>query len=251
MKQQQIKVAVISDVHGNLTALQAALSAINREADKVVCLGDVAATGPQPHETIALLKELGCPCVMGNTDETLWKGTPDHFGSGGRPREEILRLKALDEWTRSRITNSDRKTLSTFKPTVTVKVGDAAMLCYHGSPRSNTERILSTTTDDNLAAVFSTSRATIFAGGHTHTQMVRRWRDSVIINPGSVGLPFEQTSDGTMRNPAWAEYATVSVGPSTGLGVELRRVRYSLSKLSRVVRKSGMPDPEWWLADWV
>jgi hypothetical protein len=81
--------------------------------------------------------------------------------------------------------------------------------------------------------------------------MVRRWRNSVVINPGSVGLPFEIDGDGTVRNPAWAEYAVLSVGPRSQFGVELRRVRYSLSKLADAVRRSGMPDPEWWLADWV
>ena len=246
-----MKVAVISDVHGNLTALHAVLSAISKETDKVVCLGDVAATGPQPHETIALLKELGYPCVMGNTDESLWKGTPDEFGRRGRPREEVHRLEALDRWARSRITGSDRKRLSTFRPTITVRAGGSSMLCYHGSPRSNTERILPTTPDDQLAGAFSKREAIVFAGGHTHTQMIRRWRNSMVVNPGSVGLPFEERADGTTRNPAWAEYAMVALGERAGLGVELRRVSYSLSELAHAVKGSGMPDPEWWLADWV
>jgi len=244
-----LKVAIISDVHGNLTALETVLPAIRKEADRVVCLGDVAATGPQPHETIALLKELDLPCVLGNTDESLWKGAPDEFNRKGMSTDEVRRMKALDEWTRFQITNTDREGLSTFKPTITVRAADLAILCYHGSPRSNTEGILPTTSDDELARVFSKREANIFAGGHTHRQMVRRWRNSIVVNPGSVGLPFEQYGDGTTKNPAWAEYVMLTLGERE-LNVELRRVRYDLSKLTDAVRKSRMPDPEWWLADW-
>lgn len=245
-----MKVAIISDVHGNLTALQAVLPVIGKEADKAVCLGDVAATGPQPHETIALLKELDIPCVLGNTDESLWKGTPDDFRREGRPTEEVRRMEALDRWTRSQITSSDRKMLSSFKPTITLKLGGSLMLCYHGSPNSNTQGILPTTPDEELSRILSGAGATIFAGGHTHSQMMRRWRKSLIINPGSVGLPFEKGASGKIQNPAWAEYAMVT-RQGGDLKVELRRTKYSLSELSQAVRSSGMPDTEWWLTGWV
>jgi putative phosphoesterase len=245
-----LKVAVISDIHGNITALQAVLPTIRREADRVVCLGDVAAVGPQPHEAITLLKRLNYPCVMGNSDESILKRIPEDYRHRGAPADELRRLEALDTWTRSRISDSDRKQLSTFKPSITIKVGNSSLLCYHGSPRSNTERVLPTTPDEELSRIFSDHEAIIFAGGHTHSQMIRRWRNSIIINPGSIGLPFESDAEGRTRNPAWAEYAIVTFG-KRGLDVELRRVRYSLSKLARAVKKSGMPDPEWWLADWV
>ena len=244
-----MKVAVISDIHGNLTALQAVLPAINKEADRVVCLGDIASTGPQPHETIALLKQLEYPCIMGNTDESLLKGPPEDYGRMGMPADDVRRMKVLDRWTRSRITESDRKHLSTLKPTVSLKAGGSSMFCYHGSPRSNTEGVLPTTPDDELSTIFSDREATIFAGGHTHSQMARRWMSSLIINPGSVGLPFQRDAKGKIRNPAWAEYALVSF-ERRELKVELRRVSYSLSRLALAVRNSGMPDPDWWLADW-
>jgi len=63
-----MRIAIIADIHGNLTALEAVLADLeDTGADRVVCLGDVAATGPQPHETVARLRALGCPVVMGNT----------------------------------------------------------------------------------------------------------------------------------------------------------------------------------------
>jgi putative phosphoesterase len=248
--ERPLRVAVISDIHGNLTALRAVLPAVKDEADKVVCLGDVAATGPQPHETINLLRDLGYPCVMGNTDESILRNEPDDFGSMKAPEVELRRMQALDRWTRSQITSSDRKFLSTFKPTVTLRRRTFSLLCYHGSPRSNTEGILPTTPKEDLSEAFAGHTATIFAGGHTHAQMVRRWRNATIINPGSVGLPFESDAAGRTRNPAWAEYAIVTF-EGHELKLELRRVRYNLSTLTRAVRSSGMPDPDWWLADWI
>ncbi len=62
-----MRVAIISDVHGNFTALETILPDI-KEADRIVCLGDVAASGPQPHETITFLRKAKWPCVMGNAD---------------------------------------------------------------------------------------------------------------------------------------------------------------------------------------
>jgi predicted phosphodiesterase len=62
-----MRVAVIADIHGNLTALEAVLADLAAtQVDEIVCLGDVAATGPQPYETVAQLRALACPVVMGN-----------------------------------------------------------------------------------------------------------------------------------------------------------------------------------------
>ena len=228
-------------------ALESILSEIGR-ADRIVCLGDVAAVGPQPHETITFLHRAGWPCVLGNTDETLAKsGRESHENV---PESEKEKLMSLDGWTESEIDATDRKFLSGFKPTLEVKDGRHSLFCYHGSPRSNTEQILPTTPDEELAKIFSGKDAKAYVGGHTHSQMVRKLGDSLIINPGSVGLPFFKASDGRVTNPVLAEYATLTFA-GDDLRVELRRQRYSKRNLIGAVQKSGMPDPEWWLRDWV
>ncbi|MCB0291188.1 MAG: metallophosphoesterase, partial [Calditrichaeota bacterium] len=67
-----MKIALISDIHGNLTALEAVLADIRRRgADRIICLGDLATLGPQPREVIARLRELDCPGIMGNHDAAL------------------------------------------------------------------------------------------------------------------------------------------------------------------------------------
>jgi len=245
-----MRIAIISDIHGNLVALKAALSDIKRRnANRIICLGDVAATGPQPIEVIEHLRNIRCQCVMGNTDEPLSRDLPDEFGAG-IPEGEIKKLEALDLWTRKKLTKLHRHYLSTFKPMLEVHLGpDQGLLCYHGSPTSNTDGILSTMPDEKLARRLEGHKASVFAGGHTHTQMFKRFLSSLVINPGSVGLPFQIESSGRMRNPPMAEYAIVSSFDGA-LSVELVSVPYPLSELRMAVRNSDMPDPDWWLSDW-
>ncbi|MDG6916905.1 MAG: metallophosphoesterase family protein [Nitrososphaerota archaeon] len=242
-----MKVAVISDIHGNLTALESILPEIKR-ADRIICLGDVAASGPQPHETIAFIRKAGWPCVLGNTDEMLVKSVRELYDY--IPEGEREKMTSLDAWTKSEIDDVDRRFLSGFKPKIEFKTGKRSLLCYHGSPRSNTEEILPTTPEEELGKIFEGNGAWAYLGGHTHSQMVRKFGSSLIINPGSVGLPYFRGADGKVVNPVWAEYSMLT---SSGdeLGVELRRKSYRKRDLKEAVVKSGMPDPAWWLRDWV
>ena len=243
-----VQVALLSDIHGNLVGLKTVLSDLKtRSVGQVLCLGDVAATGPQPREVVELLQTMNWPCVMGNTDETLAKNIPEEVGE--MPEEEKRRTEALDEWTRDQLGKTHRGYISTFKPTITINITNGPkFLCYHGSPRSNQEGIFATTSEDDLTKYLQNQHADIFAGGHTHTQMFRRFQSSIIVNPGSVGLPPEKTVPG-IRSPAHAEYAIVTLTEKS-FTIELLSVPYSWEELGKVVRKSGLPDPAKWLADW-
>ncbi|HYA55842.1 MAG TPA: metallophosphoesterase family protein [Nitrososphaerales archaeon] len=244
-----MKIAIFSDIHGNLVALQSILQGIG-DADRVICLGDVAASGPQPHEIILFLRRAGWPCVLGNTDETLAKKGREDFSNLKIPTDERQKLAALHDWTASKIDATDRKYLAGFKPTVEINGGRHSLLCYHGSPRSNIEQVLPTASAEELGKIFEGKHAQAYAGGHTHSQMVRKFGTSLIINPGSVGLPFYEAADGRVMNPVWAEYAVLTTS-GDDLRVELRRERYSKHDLKAAVTRSGMPDPEWWLRDWI
>ena len=247
-----MRIAIISDIHGNFVALKTALSDIKgRKVSRIVCLGDVAATGPQPAEVIEHLRRMRCPCVMGNTDETLANDLPSKFTHAGISEEDRERLEALDLWTRKKLKKSHRRYLSTFKPMLKVHFGpDQSLVCFHGSPSSNRDEIRPTTPNEELARRLEGHRANVFAGGHTHVQMLRRFVSSLLINPGSVGLPFRIESSGKARNLSMVEYAIVN-SSDDALSVEMVSVQYSLSELRRVARDSGMPDPNWWLTDWV
>ena len=250
-----VRVAVISDIHGNIVALKAALSDIEgRKVNRIVCLGDVVATGPQPIEVVELLQRIACFCVMGNTDETLVRNFPREFPrrmGGAILEQERRNLEALDLWTRKKLTTAHKQYLSTFKPVIKINVGGGeSMLCYHGSPVSNNDMILPATSDDKLRGMFGGRRERVFAGGHSHVQMLRSFLGSVIVNPGSIGLAFRRGPPGRRHyHCAVAEYAFVNSFRGT-LSLDSVSIPYSLSELRSAVRKSGMPNPDWWLSDW-
>ena len=241
-----MKLALISDIHGNLTSFEAVLADLeNRPADRIVCLGDVAAFGPQPRECLALLKSLDCPVVMGNTDEFLLDPvlTPEDDPQGF--------IEQVELWGAAQLTPADREFLAVFQTTITVDLGGGLeLLAFHGSPRSCREIVLATTPDEELEEIFAGSTAQVLAGGHTHTVLLRRFRDALLVNPGSVGLPHETLRAGDhVRNPPWAEYAVLSVEDRLP-AVEFRRVPVDIGPIVAAVRESGMPFTEKLTADW-
>lgn len=248
-----MRVGVISDIHGNLVALDAVLRALDREQiSEIVCLGDVAASGPQPREVIERLQARRIPIISGNADAWLVKPKPEP-----EVDENAQRIVELDLWCRNQLTPGDLEYLTSFPATKEIFLENLKMFCCHGSPRSNIERILATTEISSLQSMLSGVTADIVACGHTHIQMVRRYMNQVIINPGSVGLPYdvianvngEKLEGARMRNPPWAEFATI--GASNGeLEVSLRRTPINREAVIHAAFNSTMPDPEWWTRDW-
>lgn len=241
-----MRIALISDIHGNLMALERVLTELEQEnIDQIVCLGDVAIFGPQPCETVARVRALGCPTVMGNTDAWALNPQPHPVRDENTPKFNEIEL-----WGAAQLGAADRDCIRTFQPIIEIDVaGDVRLLCYHGSPRSFHDPIHVTTPDEEVAPMVAGVEATLLAGGHTHVQMVRRYGEKVIINPGSVGLPFEQLANGAARNPPWAEYALLT-WEAGRLSIDLRRTRVDVAEIRRSVEVSGMPHAEWWLEDW-
>jgi predicted phosphodiesterase len=246
-----MRLAVLADIHGNLIALDAVLAEIRAEAIAgSVCLGDVCGLGSQPREVLERLRALACPVVMGNADEFLLDpslvDTDPHPGKDQRTR----RLREMERWTAAQLTPDDRSYVQTFQPTVELPLGeDASLLCYHGSPRSSWDEIRAATPEVELVRLLGYRRALVMAGGHTHEQFVRRLDQTLVINPGSVGLAYETLAGGRYRNPPWAEYAVITA-EGDRLAVELRRVPIDQAAIREALLASGMPHAAWWAADW-
>ena len=233
-----MRVALISDIHGNLVALEAVLAelALDRP-DSILCLGDVAATGPQPHETIERLRALDCPMVMGNADAELLRPLLRQV-----PEKEMSdwqRIREIDHWCATRLSAADLDYLRGFLPVLEIPLEDGhELLCFHGSPRSFDDVIEATTPDKELECLLSGYEANVMAGGRTHIQLLRRYGETTVLNPGSVGL-----------NPEGAEYALVS-SEGGGLRIEFRRLQLSGEEMKRSASESGMPHAEWWASFW-
>jgi predicted phosphodiesterase len=240
-----VRVALISDIHGNLVSLEAALADIDRQqVDRIVCLGDVAGLGPSPRAVLARLRDLGCDCIMGNHDSDLLN--PD------RDVEPIPWTTEVTVWCAEQLSEGDFSYLRSFRSWVEVALdAQATLLCYHGSPRSNTDRILSMTSPEELDEMLAGHRATVMAGGHNHVQMVRRHRGMVIVDVGSVGLPFEQMPfEDLPRFAPWTEYGIVDWTDGV-LSVELRRAPVDLDAVKRAALASSMPGTDYWVNSWI
>jgi predicted phosphodiesterase len=241
------KIAILSDIHGNLPALEAVLAAITAEdIERVVCLGDVATLGPQPREVIAQLRALACPVVMGNTDAVL---LAPHAAEV--PISDDWTNEDCDRWCAAQLTADDVAYLRTFQPTISLPLGAGmTLLCYHGSPRSYDERITAETPDAVLHEMLAQTPALLYVGGHTHQQLLRRHRDALVLNPGAVGFAKDTIPPGApIRNPAWAEYAVIA-GDGGQLDVSLRRVPFDLDALFAAFDATGVPRATWRKGDW-
>jgi putative phosphoesterase len=237
-----MRVAVISDIHGNCVALDAVVADFHEQgADQVVCLGDAIQGGPQPAETVARLRALACPVVMGNADA--WLLTGDNTGTEPITEQQT----AVRAWSLSQLSADDRAFIRSFEPTITLELGTGQqLLCFHGSPASFDDILLPETPDDEVQRLLGPQQAQLLTGGHTHRQQLRHLGSALFFNPGSVGLPFRHPQPDMHPNPIvyvdpWAEYAVVAAQDGSRLGVEFRRVPYELAALRHSYETSGRP----------
>lgn len=238
-----MRIALISDLHSNAVALRTALDDIERQGvDRLVCLGDVATLGPRPAEVIDLLRRSGCDCVMGNHDAFLLDPELIH---GYTDAPEII---AAVDWSRRQLSEADLTFLATFRSRAEISEdGGARLLCVHGSPRSHSEDILATTSENELDHMLDGHRADVVACGHTHIQMVRQHRGTLIVNPGSVGGPFQEYVGG--RPPTLlpiVEHAVVELADGE-IEVRLRRIALDKAAVRDDLRDTDNPMRDWLL----
>lgn len=236
--------AIISDIHGECFALDRVLQDIHRQGiEQIVCLGDALQGGSQPAETVARLRELNCPVVMGNADA--WLIT----GQNTSPEEEISeKQQEVRIWSLAQLSGNDVAFVRQFQPTIEILLESGKkLLCFHGSPHSFDDIILPNTPDDVVREFLGGYDATFLAGGHTHTQQMRRVGISWYVNPGSVSLAYDwEHSDlttGQMRVDPWADYTIVS-SEGTCMGITFRHVPFDVGELARIIRASGRPYAE-------
>jgi predicted phosphodiesterase len=237
-----VRIAIISDIHGNCVALERTVADLRAgSVDRIVCLGDAIQGGPQPAETVAVLRELACPVVMGNADDFLLTGE----SSGAEPITE--QQIAVREWAFARLSADDRAFIGSYRPTVTLDLsGGQQLLCFHGSPTSYDDVILPETSAEEAARLLGQAGAQVLTGGHTHLQQIRRVEDALFFNPASVGLAYgsQQTSSKRFVADPWAEYAILTAEEDGRVGLEFRRVPVDMDALINAYMASGRPFAE-------
>jgi putative phosphoesterase len=223
-----VTVAALFDIHGNLPALEAVLAdpAFAR-ADTVVIGGDVAA-GPMPAEVLDRLAAVDVPLrwVRGNADREVVacfdRGDTDWSAYGlDDPARRV------DAFTAGRISRAHRDLMAGFEDVVSL---DGALFC-HGSPRDDSEIITALTSAERLAPMLDGVEERLVVCGHTHHQFELQAGGRLVVNAGSVGMPYQ--GDGA------AFWLLVADGEH-----ELRRTELDIDAMAVALRASGFPDAE-------
>jgi predicted phosphodiesterase len=228
-----MRIAVVSDIHGNLTAFEAVLADIQHASpDLVLHGGDLADSGSSPVEIIDRIHDLGWQGVMGNTDEMLVRPESlEEFASqSSAPAMLWTAIREIAAATRS-ILGDERLTWLHELPTIKTH---PPLALVHASPESCWRAPTSEASDAELKSIYGSLGQSIIVFGHTHCPCIRSLDQSgsLLINTGSVGMSY----DGDPR----ASYLLLEEGiPS------IRRIEYDIEKELKLLASCGLPGAEW------
>ena len=233
-----MRIAVITDIHGNAAALEAVLADIAaRGADGTICLGDIASGAGWPRETVEMLQAQDIPCIRGNHDRWISEHDPATMGMQDR-----IALEGLSA--------SQRDWLMELPATLEPAPG---VLAVHGTPGSDVQNLIEEVVAERLRpAPMAVLRerlgergmaARVVLCGHSHrTGMVQVPDGPLVVNPGSVGLPgFRISREPAHRQEAGtphARYAMVDVSHAR-VGVELLAIGYDWDRAARRAEEHG------------
>jgi predicted phosphodiesterase len=234
--------ALISDVHGNLPALEAVLADVDGRENIVAVyhLGDLVGYAPWPNEVVDVLRGRAIPGVAGNYDSTT---AMDYEHCGCRyedPRQEELSHLSY-AWTRENVSAASKRWLKglPFRIDIRPLGGHTAgprLILVHGNPVLNTVYWTEDRSDDfclKMAERLGAKGGDVVAFGHTHKPWHRTVEEIHFVNAGSVGRP----KDGDWR----AGYTVVDLA-GAGVSVEVVRVDYDLARATSAIRASELPD---------
>lgn len=227
-----MRLAVLGDIHGNLTAFTNVLEHIKEDqVDQIICTGDLVGYGPQPNEVIEAIKGLGIHTVMGNHDDAVGYNLPVCGCAYPNEKARIIGEKSL-AWTKSVVKKENRQFLRDLQEELTLSLPGGSALVFHGSPRAINEYIHYDTHEEILEELVEATEAKIFIFGHTHIPFTRSFRDQLFINAGSVGQPKDEDNRSC--------YLLLDCYPG-GVSVRVKRIAYNYLEVKEKILSSGLP----------
>jgi putative phosphoesterase len=224
-----MRIAIFSDIHGNLVALDACLADLRTQggADVLVAAGDLCMDGPRPKKVLQRLQEIGAVCLRGNTDRYISaQDQAELHGSDDRDRRQA-------EWQRSDIGEKWVSWLRGLPFSLRFGAAENELLVVHANPKTDDDHLWPDADDAALETFIGAESARTIAFGHLHIPYVRVWRDKMLVNVSSAGLP----KDGDAR----AGYALLTER-SSGWEVKHRRVTFDVKKVATQLADCGIPE---------
>lgn len=250
-----MRIALFSDVHGNLAALQAVHQDIEgrSDIDRVIFAGDLCLFGPRPELCLDLVRRWAIPVIAGNTDEWVRQPPPlpDDMPQADRPARQLLR--DLCQWTEAQLSVESLAWLDDLRAAFKIRLTPSSdphddLLIVHANPHNLLDIIFPDLErqaalygairqpDEALAPMLQDVQARTIAFGHLHVPGLRRWRDKTLINVSSVSLP----GDGDGR----AKYAILTWSERDGWSAEHVRISYDSHDELEAFRRAR---PSGWL----
>lgn len=235
-----MKLACISDIHGNLQALQAILADIEAQgADELVVLGDVASLGPNPREVIDTLQNRQARFIRGNHDDLLIAlyddpAAPDRHG--------------VYRWAANLLTHEHIAFLKSFEDDISWQIGNnVTLLCCHAVPGNNDFPIRDLLDSDAGRILLENHAADVFVVGHEHQQFTRKQGRKTVVSVGSAGFPYRQVPfTGFPGANPWGEYALLTCR-NGATQVEFRKTDYDMAAFRNAALRSDNPIKDWCL----
>lgn len=219
-------VAILSDIHGNVPALEAVLADVEQQQpDEVLVGGDLVGRGPQGSRVTALIQQRGWRTIRGNHEDYLLTFRKGDIPDSWRGAE----VWSAARWMAGELSADDVAYLESLPADVRSRLLPEVRL-VHGTPQSNSEGIGPWTSDRSMCRHLDSIHESVLVCAHTHRPLERRFPEGRVINVGSVGLPFN-------RDPR-AQYVILH-GGEDDIETEFRRVEYDRADILTIYEESG------------
>ena len=226
-------VAVITDIHANLPALEASFERIDQLGiERVYCGGDLVGYGPHPNEVCALIEERAIRTIYGNYDYAIGRGLEDCGCAYPTQHERDLGQQSVD-WTLAHTDQHAKDFMRQLPFDLSFEVGSSSVHLVHGSPRNVNEYLFEEKPASLYERLARSEEADTLVFGHTHKPWIREHGGVLFVNCGSVGKP----KDGDAR----AAFAVLQPGDRHP-EVTIERVAYDAEAVAREVAAAGLPE---------
>lgn len=226
-------VAVITDIHANLAALEASLATIDEmSVDQIFCGGDLVGYGPHPNEVCRLIEERAIPTIYGNYDYAIGRDLEDCGCAYITQHDRSLGQESVD-WTLSHTDQHSKDFMRELPFDLRFELGGQRVRLVHGSPRKVNEYLFEDKPAHTFERIAAGADCDVLVFGHTHKPWVHPYGGVLFVNCGSVGKP----KDGDPR----AAFAILELDDTGQVAVSIERVPYDAQAVADQVAAAGLP----------